>query len=151
MITIKIDDKALARKLNHLAKQIEDLEPMFDLFAPYIQGELDDQFKHERDVYGVNWQPLKPETISQKRKAGKMEKIMQRDGYLRDSAVTQAMKQSFVAGFDTDYGEFHHSKIHRAKGVPRRRLLPDPEEGLPKGWQDELEAALGDFLKQAWQ
>lgn len=150
MFTIKIDDKALSRKLNDLAKQIENLEPMFELFAPHVQAALDDQFRYERDVYGVNWVPLKPETIERKRKDGKITKILQRESFLRDSAVTQSMQQSFVAGFDTDYGEFHHSKTHRAKGVPRRRLLPDPEQGLPKDWQEELEAALGDFLKQAW-
>lgn len=150
MITIQVND-TISEQLKKLVDRLDNLEPVFDLFAPFVQGELDDQFAYERDVYDVNWIPLKPETVKRKRAESKIEKILQRTGTLRDSAVTQSFQRSFVAGFDLQYGEFHHSKTNRAKGVPRRRLLPDPDQGLPESWSQELEAILGEFLENAWR
>lgn len=109
-IVYTIDDKEWEEKVRRIDFALHDMRPALKDAGEYMRLEVDDRFKHERDMDGVPWKPISPETIEKKRKSGDILKILQEAGNrggLRKSIAIEVTRASLSHGTNKIYGAIH--------------------------------------------
>jgi len=138
------DDKDVQAMIAGSIGHIQDMTPVMKAFAEYMVNRTADRFEQETGPDGKKWQKLSPVTLARKAKLGKIDKILQQDGYLR-LVHPKADKDS--AGI---YSDRIYSAIHNRGGMagPGRKVKIPKREFL--GFNDadfkEFEETCKDFI-----
>ena len=86
----------------------------------YMLGSIDKNFRYEGRP--DKWAPLKPATISARRKKGGGAKILQNTGRLKQDINPKYTPFSVSIGTNVEYGKFHQFGAPR-ENIPKRRFL----------------------------
>lgn len=77
------DDSDLQKVVADKIDRVQDMTPVMLSFSEYMVTRTDQRFKDEEDPAGNDWAELKPATVARKRRLGKIDRILQEDGFLR--------------------------------------------------------------------
>lgn len=121
MIRFVTNAFSVAADFRKLSRDVGNLSPLMRLIA----GELDDikekAFEKERDPKtGAAWRPLKPSTVSARRRRGKAGKKLQVTGRLVNSITTRTTSTSARIGTNLIYANVHNQGFG---SIPQRRFL----------------------------
>lgn len=139
VISIYVADKEVTDLLKRLYKHTRDLRPQMRVIGEYLLLETDKRIEDEKDVKGKAFEPLSQYTLSLKRSKGRILKILQDTGRLRDSINYEARRDSVSIGSPLEYAK----KPQLGIGQPIRQYL-----GISKENEDEIIAILeGELTK----
>jgi len=153
---IVIDSNApeISAKLNQLAALYgpEQMRLVYGQMGAYLERSQDDRFALQVDPEGRPWAPLSE--LTKERKPKNKEKILQMEGYLRDSFHYQIAADGLAFGtndiraathqFGAKRGAFGQDRRGRPipwGDIPAREML-----GLSRDDRDELLGILADHL-----
>ncbi|MBU2430349.1 MAG: phage virion morphogenesis protein, partial [Proteobacteria bacterium] len=124
--------------------RISNMNPVMKAFSEYMVMQTDDRFKKEQAPDGSRWQALSPMTVKRKADQGKMDKILQQDGYLR-LVHPHADKDSAGIYSDRIYAAIHNrggkAGRNRSVTIPKREFL-----GFSKADLQEFVETCKDFI-----
>lgn len=159
MIQIRIDDQGAIRSLAHIAQSVGKGKKLYGVLGEALRAEHKKRFEKEQtSPDGKKWQPLAPWY-----KAGKSKnanKILVRDGYLKNLLRYQASDKGVVFGSDRPYASLHQFggtiTPKRAKrlrlgnlGYAKKVKVPArPWLGLSRQNKDYLLGKTEHFLRQ---
>lgn len=101
------EHRRVIASLNQLIRDGEDLSPAMLEVSELLAAIAERSFDAERSPDGVPWAPLAPATVRQKRKAGRSEKILEREGDLKSSILSDHDRRSAAAGTNLVYAAIH--------------------------------------------
>ncbi len=135
--SVEIDSKQVFEALDQLRGATDDLEPAFDAIGDeFANTRIPLLFRAEKDPYGKKWDDLSEVTIERKRKGPRPEvadKILRDRSILAPSFTYDASDRGVRVGTSVEYAEQHYTGTSR---IPQRAMMPTPEGGFPKDWQD---------------
>lgn len=133
---IKVDiNLDLPLKLNFNQK-------VYNLIGMAVYSHIKENFVNEEDVKGNKFAPLKPSTIKQKQRQGKVPyKILRDTGQLLNSLNYKTIPNGVVIGYDVPYAKFHQ---YGTKKMAQRKILPTDESEIPI---KEIEDIIITYLK----
>ncbi|MBU1193966.1 MAG: phage virion morphogenesis protein [Proteobacteria bacterium] len=138
------DDTGLQQALKSASGRISNMNPVMKAFSEYMVMQTDDRFKKEQAPDGSRWQALSPMTVKRKADQGKMDKILQQDGYLR-LVHPHADKDSAGIYSDRIYAAIHNrggkAGRNRSVTIPKREFL-----GFSKADLQEFVETCKDFI-----
>lgn len=120
------DDSDVQKMIKGNVKRIGDMTPVMKSFSEYLVGQTEERFKLEQSPDGKAWEPLSPITVKQKQRQGKIDKILQQDGYLR---LVHPEADTDSAGIYSDrvYAAIHNRGGKAGAGhkvtIPKREFL----------------------------
>ena len=109
----------LDQKLRAHRQRLENLQPALRQAGEYLILEIDRRFEEEVDPLGRPWKPLAPATIAKKRAEGKIQKILQRTGFMRSQTFYQIRGNSLVVTNSDPKLRRHQLGL----GVPKREVF----------------------------
>jgi len=120
------DDRAFQQLLKETVGRVRNFTPAMKSFSEYMVTATADRFDREQAPDGSAWQALKPATVMEKQASGKIDKILQRNGFLR-LVHPKATRDS--AGV---YSNRVYAAIHNRGGMagPGRRVRIPKREFL---------------------
>ncbi|HEY9643072.1 MAG TPA: phage virion morphogenesis protein [Coleofasciculaceae cyanobacterium] len=134
ILSAQVLDTGIRDRLNQLQRKTGNLEiPMRNIGQALLLS-TDTRWQQEIDPQGKSWKPNSPYTIAQKRAQGRINKILQNTGRLRDSITAQASRDRVVIGTNVAYAD---------KNQKERQFL-----GLSKDDEQEIIAILDEFLAE---
>ena len=150
-IDIEIDDREARAGLNRLVERGDNLTDAMRVIAGFLRESAEESFAREAAPDGTPWQPLAPATLSEKRKRGYADTILQRQGTLVDSIQTDWDRRSAVAGTNIAYAAIHQfggdiEQSARSISIPARPFL-----GVSRRYEDEIVGAIRDHLRATWR
>ena len=138
MLTISVEDRAVAAYLQQLQDRLSDLTPVMSEIGAALEGNILQRFETRTDPSGAAWKPWAPNTregypfaksksaTGVKYGAGNA-RLLDRYGTMLQSLNHQADGHSVTIGFATDYAVFHE---YGTQNMPRRgMLMADPDQG----------------------
>lgn len=140
VLTAYVADKEVRDRLLRLQRKTGNLEPAFKNIGSYLLLSTDDRFRKEVDPQGNPWKPNAPSTIAQKKAQGRINKILQNTGRLRDGFSYKTSRDRVTIGTNVNYA----SKHQLGQGVPKREFL-----GVSKEDEREIIAILDEFLTES--
>lgn len=93
MTTITIQSGEVQAALNELTRLAQNLQPAFEQIGKALKSNIAMCFREEKSPDGINWKPLNPKTIKQRRNGSN--KILNDTGKLRNS-IAHVATPSFV-------------------------------------------------------
>lgn len=153
MLRVVINDRDVNNALHRLKQVTNDMSPAFRDVGEYYLKRTDDLFRKEESPYGVPWATLSSRTIKQKRKARKIERILQSTGLFRASFSYTASPDSVEIGSNrvsasgSPIGIFHQLGSSKMASRP---VLPEESRGLPPADSQEIVDIIGDYIQSAW-
>lgn len=132
-IFVSYDDKDLQKDIQQEQQKITDPSILLEAIGEYMVGDIDERFRTETAPDGTPWQPNSPFTINEKRRQGKILKILQRTGFMRSSAFYQINGNTLRVGLSDPKSVKHQLGI----GVPKREIV-----GISKTQQLEISALI---------
>ncbi|MEI6745544.1 MAG: phage virion morphogenesis protein, partial [Methylococcaceae bacterium] len=119
-------------QLARLQGNATNLHAAFNDIGQMIRSNVLDCFEDEKSPDGINWKPLSPQTIKQRRGTAPY-KILQDKGKLRSSIAFHAGSNFAEVTTDTEYAAFH--QFGTSKLTPRPFF---PNQTLPRNWETEI-------------
>lgn len=120
------DDKDFQQAVKSAAGRIGNMTPVMKAFSEYMVTQTDERFKKEQAPDGSAWKKLSPITSKRKADQGKMDGILQQDGYLR-LVHPQSDKDSAGIYSDRIYAAIHNRGGKAGRGqsvtIPKREFL----------------------------
>ena len=127
------DDKDVQAMIAGNIGRIKDMTPVMKSFSEYMVTTTDKRFEDETGPDGKKWQKLAPVTRARKAERGKIDKILQQDGYLR-LVHPSADKNSAGIYSDRIYAAIHNRGGMAGPGrrvkIPRREVLGFSDEDI---------------------
>lgn len=125
-------------------RNASDMSPVMKGYSEYLVTQTDDRFRSETGPDGKKWQALSPVTKAAKAKAGKIDKILQQDGYLR-LVHPESDRQSAGVYSNRVYAAIHNRGGKAGRGrkvtIPKREFL-----GINDADMQEFEATVVDWI-----
>lgn len=151
--------EAVQRKLRGLSELGHNTEPLMHTIGNIIVNSVKDSFEEEKSPFGEKWSALKPSTVAQKKRKGKSDKILRRDGYLADKWVVDATSKKVVVSNNSKHKGFAYGLVHqfgtrkagRGKStfIPARPFLPANKSGkLQRDIQKIIKTEMIKFIKK---
>lgn len=151
--------EAVQRKLRGLSELGHNTEPLMHTIGNIIVNSVKDSFEEEKSLFGEKWSALKPSTVAQKKRKGKSDKILRRDGYLADKWVVDATSKKVVVSNNSKHKGFAYGLVHqfgthkagRGKStfIPARPFLPVNKSGkLQRDIQKLIKTEMIKFIKK---
>lgn len=151
--------EAVQRKLKGLAELGCNTEPLMHTIGNVIANSIKDSFEDEKSPFGQKWAALKPSTVAQKKRKGKSDKILRRDGYLADKWVVDATSKRVIVSNNSKHKGFAYGLVHqfgthkagRSKNIfiPARPFLPVNKSGkLQRDIQKIIKTEMIKFIKK---
>ena len=151
--------EAVQRKLRGLSELGHNTEPLMHTIGNIIVNSVKDSFEEEKSPFGEKWSALKPSTVAQKKRKGKSDKILRRDGYLADKWVVDATSKKVVVSNNSKHKGFAYGLVHqfgtrkagRGKStfIPARPFLPVNKSGkLQRDIQKIIKTEMIKFIKK---
>lgn len=134
ILSITLSDKSVRDRLQQLQRKTGNLQPAFENIGQYLLLSTDTRFQQETDPQGNRWKPNSPQTIAEKKAKGRILKILQNTGRLRDSINYTASRDRVVVGTNVQYA---------AKNQKERQFL-----GISTEDEREIVAILDSFLAE---
>jgi len=134
ILSIAISDKSIRDRLQRLQNKTGNPQPAFENIGQYLLLSTDTHFQQETDPQGKRWKSNSPRTIAQKKAQGRILKILQSTGRLRDSINYTASRDRLVVGTNVAYA---------AKNQKERQFL-----GISAEDEIEIVAILESFLAE---
>lgn len=145
--------------LDEVIKKLENLrdlkvktKPLMNTIGNTLQNSIERSFEKERSPFGTKWKALKSSTIEQKKKAGKSDKILRRDGNLADKWLVESSNtKTTVFNHSEGKGGFKYGLTHQfgspKMNVPARPFLPiDKNKNLPNDVKEIIKDEVVDFI-----
>lgn len=138
MLTISVEDRAVAAYLQQLQDRLSDLTPVMSEIGAALEGNILQRFETRTDPSGAAWKPWAPSTregypFAKSKSASRAKygagnaRLLDRYGTMLQSLNHQADGHSVTIGFATDYAAFHE---YGTQNMPRRgMLMADPDQG----------------------
>mgnify|MGYP001039274742 CR=1 FL=1 len=82
-VLYQFDDRELREMIQQTGDRIKNVLPAMKAFGEYMVMATQDRFAAEKAPDGSGWKALSPRTENWKEEHGKIDKILQQDGYLR--------------------------------------------------------------------
>jgi phage virion morphogenesis protein len=127
------DDEEFQKLLSAAIGRIENFEPAMKSFADYMVTRTAERFEKEQAPDGSQWEPLKPATLAEKQASGKIDKILQRNGFLR-LVHPKADKDSGGVYSSRIYAAIHNRGGMAGPGrkvkIPKREFLGFNDEDI---------------------
>lgn len=139
-VTYEWLDQDLQDKVSAYITRAGDMSPAMKGYADYLVTRTADRFDKEEAPDGSGWQSLKPATIARKKDQGKIDKILQQDGFLR---LVHPESDARSAGVYTNkiYAAIHnrggYAGRNRSVKIPKREFMGLNEEDI-KEFQDTV-------------
>lgn len=169
------NDKEVSDLLKQVAGRVSDLTPAMRTFGKYMVTATDDRFAAEKAPDGSPWKKLSPITVASKKKMGKINKILQQDGYLklihatpqkRGLTLWSNRKYAAIHQFGGPISKTEHVKSHWrsmtqafGKPIPARSVRVEAHDrhmsidipkreflGFSKADQAELSETIKDYI-----
>lgn len=151
--------EAVQRKLKGLSELGRNTEPLMHTIGNIIANSIEDSFEDEKSPFGEKWAALKPSTVAQKKRKGKSDKILRRDGYLADKWVVDATSKRVIVSNNSKHKGFAYGLVHqfgthkagRGKStfIPARPFLPVSKSGkLQRDIQKIIKTEMIKFIKK---
>ena len=151
--------EAVQRKLKGLSELGRNTEPLMHTIGNIIANSIEDSFEDEKSPFGEKWAALKPSTVAQKKRKGKSDKILRRDGYLADKWVVDATSKRVIVSNNSKHKGFAYGLVHqfgtrkagRGKStfIPARPFLPVSKGGkLQSRLQKIIKTQMINFIKK---
>jgi phage virion morphogenesis protein len=118
-VDVVYQDEQIQQRLKILGARVRDLTPTMRAIGEYLVFATDNRFRTETDPEGKSWQKLSPKTVEQKRRQGRINKILQSTGVMRTKVNYQATAESVKIGINDRKAVYHQLGL----GVPRREIL----------------------------
>ena len=145
-LEIAIDDRRISEALQRLAERTEDITPALQNIGEYMRFRTEENFRNESTPDGQRWAALSLTYAAQKRKRGRINKILQFKGDLRSSIAYQLIgKDSVAIGTNVAVGAYSLGSIHQF-GSPRRKIPARPFLGISDTDAEEIVAIIEDFI-----
>lgn len=146
MIHIRIDDKGAIQSLANIARSVGKGKKLYGMLGEALKAEHKKRFEKEQaSPEGEKWASLSEKYRAKKKKH--KNKILIRDGYLKNLLRYQASDRGVKFGSDRKYARLHHfgskKSSGRGSGVPARPWL-----GLSRQNKDYLLGKTEHFLRQ---
>ena len=115
---------------------------VYNLIGTAVYSHTKENFVNEKDVNGKKFAPLKPSTIRQKQRQGKVPyKILRDTGQLLNSLNYKTIPNGVVIGYDVPYAVYHQFGTRK---MAQRKILPTDESEIPMG---EIKDIVISYLK----
>jgi phage virion morphogenesis protein len=108
-----------------LLNRLQNLKPAFKNIGEHLTRTTDRRFAQEGGA--LDWKPLKPETIAEKRRNRRRMKILQRSGPLRNTITYFVTERGLVFGSNQVYAPTHQFG-DEDRGIPARPFLVITDE-----------------------
>ncbi len=126
-ISVNISTEEIEKTLKELEEKLEDPTPVLRDIGEYMLGSIDVGFQTETDPNGNPWLPNSPFTIAEKRRLGRINRILQATGLMRSRYNYKVEGRQLTVGNSDPKAAKHQLGI----GVPVRENLgirkEDPE------------------------
>lgn len=139
-VEVVYQDEQIQQRLKVLGARVRDLTPTMRAIGEYLVFATDNRFRTETDLQGKPWQKLSPKTIEQKRRQGRINKILQSTGVMRSRVSYQATDDSVKIGINDRKATFHQLGL----GVPKREIL-----GVSDSDKAIILGLINDFIRGA--
>lgn len=145
MIHIHLDASDAQRTLADTARNLQQGKKLYSILGEALRSIHKDRFEKEQaSPEGQKWAALSPKYQAKKRRNA--DKILIRDGYLKNLLRYQATDKNVCFGSDRKYARLHHFGSNKASGrgsgIPARPWL-----GVSKKNEDYLLAKTEHFLR----
>lgn len=146
MIQIRLDADGAIRSLAQTAESLQQGKKLYGMLGEALRTIHKQRFEKEQaSPEGEKWQPLSPKyRVKKKRNA---DKVLIRDGYLKNLLRYQADDNGVVFGSDRKYARLHQFGSNKASGrgsgIPARPWL-----GVSKKNEDYLLAKTEHFIRR---
>lgn len=146
MIQIRLDDEKALRSLSQIAQNLQQGKKLHGMLGEALRQIHKVRFEKEQaSPEGEKWQPLSPKYRAKKKRNA--DKVLIRDGYLKNLLRYQTNDSGVVFGSDRKYARLHQfgsSKASgRGSGIPARPWL-----GVSKKNEDYLLAKTEHFIRR---
>lgn len=139
MTTIKIEynDQQVTRAIRRIIRTGTDMTPLMRRIAGHLQASAKQSFDDQKSPDGTAWKKLKPSTLKQRKKSGKVPaKILTRDGDLARSLLADWDATSAVVGTNLAYATTHQfgakkGQFGRFSIIGTRQEVPIPWGNIP--------------------
>lgn len=126
MIHIQLNTNQAIQALQHTKEQLQHGKKLYGMLGEALRTIHKERFeKEQKSPEGEKWQSLSPKYQAQKSK--NRDKILIRDGNLKNLLRYQASDNGVVFGSDRKYARLHHfgsnKRSGRGSGVPARPWL----------------------------
>lgn len=143
-VLFDLHDQDLQSLLKKTISRITDMTPVMKSFGEYMQGATDKRFRDEKAPDGSGWKALSSVTKARKAKLGKIDKILQQDGYLR-LVHYKAGKAEMSLESDRKYARIHQYGGKAGRGrkvtIPKREFLGFSDDDIK-----EFQETCKDFI-----
>lgn len=147
MIEIEVDSELVLDALSQLAKNTDDLTPVFTEIGEHIASEIDLNFRDASDPYGNSWEKLKHRSGTPLNDTGR----------LKNSITFEADSSSVEVGTNVEYAGTHQFGAEKGQygknipwgDIPARPFLPTDDLGLPALWEEEILDIIQEHLELA--
>lgn len=146
MIQIRLDDEKALRSLSQIAQNLQQGKKLHGMLGETLRQIHKVRFEEEQaSPEGEKWQPLSPKYRAKKKRNA--DKVLIRDGYLKNLLRYQADDNGVVFGSDRQYARLHQFGSNKASGrgsgVPARPWL-----GVSEKNKDYLLAKTEHFIRR---
>ncbi|GEK71588.1 MULTISPECIES: phage virion morphogenesis protein [Halomonas] len=136
--------------LGELLDRVEDPRPAFREIGEYLDMAHRDRWDAQKAPDGTPWAPLSEATQARKKK--NRDKILVRDGYLRDLLRYDVSLEALLFGTDRKYGAVHQFGAERGAFGQASNGTPIPWGDIPArpwlGLADEDEQPVLEILER---
>lgn len=154
MVSLVVEARGIEeveQRLNALVRVGAELTPVMEDIGEYLLRTTRDRFVEEEDPEGNAWQPLSEATKARKRR--NVDKVLTRDGYLRD-IVIRASRDSVEVGSPRIYAGTHQfgaergsfGSTGRGSPIPFGDIPARPFLGLSADDRDEIGELVREFI-----
>ena len=154
MVSLVVEAKGIGeveRRLGALVQAGADLTPAMEDIGEHLLRTTRDRFVEEEDPEGSAWHPLSEATKARKKR--NIDKILTRDGYLRD-IVYRASRDSVEVGSPRIYAGTHQfgaekgsfGTTERGSPIPFGEIPARPFLGLSDDDRDEIGELIREFI-----
>lgn len=149
MIQIRLDDEKALRSLSQIAQNLQQGKKLHGMLGEALRQIHKVRFEKEQaSPEGEKWQPLSPKYRAKKKRHA--DKVLIKDGYLKNLLRYQADDNGVVFGSDRQYARLHQFGSNKASGrgsgIPARPWL-----GVSKKNEDYLLAKTEHFIRRVIQ
>lgn len=149
MIQLRLNDEKALRSLSQIAQNLQQGRKLHGMLGEALRHIHKQRFEKEQaSPEGEKWQALSPKYKARKKRNA--DKVLIKDGYLKNLLRYQADDNGVVFGSDRKYARLHQFGSNKASGrgsgVPARPWL-----GVSKKNEDYLLAKTEHFIQRIMQ
>lgn len=136
---VRLDDHGTTVFIQGLADRSRDLRPAHMMVGEIMYASTMENFEEEHDPWGNPWMPSSPFTLREKRRLGRIMKVLQSTGIMKSRTNYKVARDSVTIGNYDNKARKHHEGID----TPQRVFLGVSDEDLA-----EISAAYADYVSE---